>query len=67
MFHKIIDRATKAHERRYGQSTYIEACYMPKSDRVKVKDHELGITTYWHVHWGQSRLVSFHKQVGERL
>lgn len=63
---EISLRAKRAHERMHGQSTYIEAHYMPSVSRVRVSDHELGIVTYWHVNTRNRRMISFEKQIGER-
>jgi hypothetical protein len=65
-------RAKRAHERRYGQSTWIEAhCITCDGVAVvRVADHELGIVTYWTAIAGTlkgfaGRRIRFHKQIGE--
>jgi hypothetical protein len=63
---KVALRARRAHERMHGASTWIEARYMPTLEKVRVNDRELGIVTYWFVHVGKRRLISFEKQIGER-
>lgn len=40
---------------------------MPAFRKVRVNDKELGIITYWNVRIAERRVVSFEKQLGERL
>jgi len=63
---KLVLRAKHAHERKHGQSTWIEARAVGPG-MIRIKDHERGIVTYWAIKlYGPRRITLYRQYGGER-